>query len=139
MKFYQIFTIYFKFEKSLNLVQVSSTHDILLYFITSIVSSIAECIVTCVVGGSTVTAVWHLAKGIGLEAKSISFYIFLILVSIPTIWIALFWLKILFIPSSRGKLSIFSPFLHLFLYVLSLVCLFASNNRAFQFFLFLYF
>lgn len=95
----------------MNLVQVSSTHDILLYFITSIVSSIAECIVTCVVGGLTVTAVWHLAKGIGLEAKSISFYIFLILVSIPTIWIALFWLKILFIPSSRGKLSIFSPFL----------------------------
>ena len=95
----------------MNLIQVSSTHDILSYFVTSFVSSFVECIITCAVGGSTISAVWHLAKGIGFEVKSISFYVFVIVVSVPTIWIALFWLKILFIPSSRGKLSIFSPFL----------------------------
>lgn len=94
----------------MNLVQISSTHDILSFFVTSILSSIIECLITCIVGGSTVSAVWHLAKGVGFEEKSISFYIFIILISTPTICIALFWFKVLFIPSSRGKLSIFSPF-----------------------------
>jgi hypothetical protein len=45
----------------------------------------------------------------GLEEKSVIQLIVFAAISIPAIWFSLFWIRVLFIPSSRGKLSIFSP------------------------------
>ncbi|OHS99385.1 hypothetical protein TRFO_34152 [Tritrichomonas foetus] len=94
----------------MHLIRLSaSAQGIISFFVTSILSSFFECVMLCLVGGSTVSSVWHLVIGLGYEEKSIAFYLVFIAISVPTIWIALFWFKILFIPSSRGKLSIFSP------------------------------
>lgn len=84
-------------------------HGIISFFLTSIISSLLENCLICIVGGSTISATWFIAKVIGYEEKSFPFYAVVASISIPVIWITLFWLKILFIPNSRGKLSVFSP------------------------------
>lgn len=89
--------------------EIKSLNEMLNFFVTSLVSSIIECVILCIIGGATISSVWFIVLEIGFEEKSILFYLTLCAISIPVLWFALFWIKILYIPSSRGKLSIFSP------------------------------
>lgn len=79
------------------------------FFVASFCSSLSECVVLCLVGGATVSSVWHLVLEIGLQEKSLLFYLLFVGISVPVIWFSLFWIKVLLVPNSRGKLSIFSP------------------------------
>ena len=81
------------------------------FFVTSFLSSLFESFLLCLVGGTTFSSIWYMVLSFGYEPETISYFILFFGISVPLIWIALFWVKVLFIPSSRGKISIFSPFL----------------------------
>lgn len=79
------------------------------FFTTSFVSSLVECFVLSIIGGATVSSCWYLVLNFGFTPDTMIFFVLFLLISIPLIWIALFWIKALFVPSQRGKISIFSP------------------------------
>ena len=79
------------------------------FFATSILSSLIECAVLAIFGGASFSSSWFLVKHFRLSPHSIWFYVVFCTLSILMVWISLFWIKILFIPGNRGKISIFSP------------------------------
>ena len=79
------------------------------FFATSILSSLSECCVLVIFGGASFSSSWFLVKHFQLLPHSIWFYVIFITLSVLMVWISLFWIKILFIPGNRGKISIFSP------------------------------
>jgi hypothetical protein len=79
------------------------------FFAASFVSSVLECGVLCIVGGATVSSFWYLTLEMGFEDRSFSCYAVFVSISVPSIWFSLFWIRVLFIPNSRSKISVFSP------------------------------
>lgn len=80
------------------------------FVLTSIKTSFIDCVVLLVFGGVSLSASYYLTKAILETNDSVYFYIIYFSITFLLSWISIFWIKILFIPANRGKISVFSPF-----------------------------
>jgi len=76
---------------------------------SSFVSSISECIIVGLIGGISILSVWFLILETGFDPSSVQFVLLFSFSSIVLIWYSIFWIKVLFIPGNRGKISVFAP------------------------------
>ena len=87
------------------------------YIFLSFNNSLVESLIFLFFGGISVIGSWFIVIQIGFFPQTLLFFVFIIIISILLEWISVFWVKILFFPSNRGKLSLFSPFTTKFLQI----------------------